>query len=232
MHKTSMLLNSVLSLCIAQVITSNLDDPDIHKEGTTPPAGSLVRSKCEDASDCMSHEVCYLPTNECKEQLTLSLTERSTCSTKDDCKENEMCYLNTKTCVCDLHSVEVLGACTLLKNQDCNSPQVKKFRDANGWEVVPYCNTWSNKSTKKEQFLGSYSTGSGVSNDLMEFKEGSSEHCGYARVAKMMYECYCDEYSCNSTTSYDTVNIFIGEFDPCVYTFYIFSPLACTDYVA
>ena len=34
-----------------------------------------------------------------------------------------------------------------------------QFRDANGWEVVPYCNTWSNKSTKKEQFLGSYSTG-------------------------------------------------------------------------
>jgi hypothetical protein len=42
--------------------------------------------------------VCYLPTNECKDQLTFSLRERSSCTNSEDCENNEVCYLNTKVC--------------------------------------------------------------------------------------------------------------------------------------
>ena len=56
--------------------------------------------KCQAASDCGSDQVCYLPTNQCKDQLTFStdlapqfrVGERSECALTEDCQDNEVCY--------------------------------------------------------------------------------------------------------------------------------------------
>ena len=52
--------------------------------------------KCQSASDCKTNQVCYLPTNECKDQLAFSLRERTDCTNSTDCNENELCYLPEK----------------------------------------------------------------------------------------------------------------------------------------
>ena len=53
-----------------------------------------------------------------------------------------------------------------------------------------------------------------------------------ARRSMMYYDCYCNEHDCDSSTpQYDDTSLWWGEFDPCIYTAYVFSPLACNHLV-
>ena len=70
----------------------------------------------------MTQQICYLPTNTCKDQLSFPATVRtaSDCENSTDCGKNEICYLPDKVsdretllnviplsnCVCRLGSVE------------------------------------------------------------------------------------------------------------------------------
>ena len=53
-----------------------------------------------------------------------------------------------------------------------------------------------------------------------------------ARRSMMYYDCYCNEHDCDSSTpQHDDTSLWWGEFDPCIYTAYVFSPLACNHLV-
>ena len=80
---------------------------------------SRVGDTCQSAEDCaanqvrilmlnvhlfsnvMSSQICYLPTNTCKDQLSFSVKERtaSDCSNSTDCNSNEICYLPDKVSI-------------------------------------------------------------------------------------------------------------------------------------
>ena len=80
---------------------------------------SHVGDTCQSAEDCaanqvrilrfndhlfsnmMSSQICYLPTNTCKDQLSFSVKERtaSDCSNSTDCNSNEICYLPDKVSI-------------------------------------------------------------------------------------------------------------------------------------
>jgi len=197
-------------------------------EGSKDARLATSTKKCQSASDCKSHQICYLPTNECKDQLTLSLTQRSTCATKDDCKENEVCFLSSKTCVCDLNSVEVLGSCQKLSTIGCNSANAVKFTDDNNWSLSPFCSAYAAHDELQKIHLGTYTTGTGLTEiDPMIFEKGDPVYCGFERSLKMYYFCYCDEYTCADNISHKTVDYFVGEYEQCEYTFLVFTPLAC-----
>ena len=80
---------------------------------------SHVGDTCQSAEDCaanqvrilmlnvhvfsyvMSSQICYLPTNTCKDQLSFSVKERtaSDCSNSTYCNSNEICYLPDKVSI-------------------------------------------------------------------------------------------------------------------------------------
>jgi len=188
-------------------------------------------TKCQTAADCKSNQVCYLPTNECKDQLTFSLRERSSCEKSDDCEDNEVCYLSTKKCVCNLGFIEKSGSCVSMKSLNCTETNSTKITDSSYWGVHPYCTAWGNSTvfgdkTGKLSF-GVFQSGSGVRGEPMVFSGGSDENCGAARSAELFYECYCDEYSCATEPAWNKTSLWWGEFNPCKYSAYVFTPLAC-----
>jgi len=188
-------------------------------------------TKCQSAADCKSNQVCYLPTNECKDQLTFSLREQSSCDESTDCKDNEVCYLNTKKCVCNIGYIEQSGDCVHIKTLNCTKTTSSQVEDTSDWGVHPYCSAWGHstehgdKNGKLE--FGSYESGTGVGDDAMVFSGGSKTNCGKARRALLYYECYCDEYSCTAEPAWNQTSVWWGEFNPCVYSAYVFTPLAC-----
>jgi len=190
-------------------------------------------TKCQSAADCKSNQVCYLPTNECKDQLTFSLRERSSCTNSTDCNSNEVCYLSTKKCVCDLGYFEQSGSCVSLKSLNCTETTSTKVTDSNLWGVQPYCFAWGNSTvfgdTNGKLSFGTYMTGTGIGDDPMMFIDGSKENCDNPRTAKLYYDCYCDEeeYDCTTEPAWNQTGLFWGEFNPCVYSAYVFTPLAC-----
>ena len=105
--------------------------------------------------------------------------------------------------------------------------------DEHFWGVHPYCSAWGNSSilgnSPKKISYGEYESGTGLKDDPMIFSGGNDISCAKPRSAEMFYECLCEEKSCNSKTAWNATEIWWGEFDPCKYSAYIFTPLACTD---
>jgi len=203
------------------------------------PEASIMKTndteslRCETAAECKSNQVCYLPTNECKDQLIFKLAQRSSCTTSADCLANEVCYLQTKTCVCDLNSVEVGGACKLIKQQSCTKPS--KQYSSDGWSVSPYCTASNEHPQHGTLALGDYTEGTGTPADQMLFTGGSDFHCdGSLRGASLEYVCYCEDFECTESTTIkaDAAELFTTEPMSCQYQFYVFTPLACSDRVA
>jgi len=200
---------------------------------------TLTGNSCQSAADCKTNQVCFLPTNTCKDQLSFSLKERTaSCSSKDDCNENEVCYLPDQKCVCDLTSIEQLGSCIKIQNLTCtDSISLTKIKDDSNWGVSPYCLAWGNDTINGDEFTGmlsygEYDHGTGVDGEPMVFLGGSDVSCKHKRSSRVYYECYCEEFDCEEETpEYNSTSLWWGEFDPCVYTAYIFTPLACDDLV-
>jgi len=188
-------------------------------------------TKCQSATDCKSNQVCYLPTNECKDQLTFSLRERSSCTNSEDCETNEVCYLSTSKCVCNLGYIEKSGTCVSMKNLNCTETTSSKVIDSAYWGVQPYCSAWGNNTAFGDEnaklSFGTFQSGTGVGSDPMVFSGGSKKNCGVARNAELVYECYCDEYSCSTEPAWNKTALWWGEFNPCTYSAYVFTPLAC-----
>jgi len=191
-----------------------------------------IRIECQTASDCMSHQICFLPTNECKDQLGFSLSQRSSCTSSSDCKENEICYLNTKTCVCEINSVEISGKCVSLTTVNCTSPYMQKYLDAYGWEIHPFCAVWGEFKNVGTIHLGDYFEGTGLGKNPMIFHDGSEKYCRKARVSSLQYLCYCDEFTCTNDVAASEKKYFVGEFENCVYSFFVFTPLVCNSIIA
>jgi len=196
---------------------------------------TTAATKCQSAADCKSNQVCYLPTNECKDQLTFSLRERSSCTNSQDCEDNEVCYLNTKKCVCNLGYIEKSGTCVSMKSLNCSETTSSKVIDSSYWGVHPYCSAWGNSSVfgdkNSKLSFGTFQSGTGVESDPMVFSGGSERNCGVARSAELFYECYCDEYSCTTEPAWNKTSLWWGEFNPCKYSAYVFTPLACSNKV-
>lgn len=193
-------------------------------------------TECQSGQDCSSSQVCYLPTNTCKDQLTLSLSQRSSCTKASDCKDGQVCYLATKTCVCDLGYIEQASSCKAHSTITCKTALSNdtKIADGDHWGVHPYCDSWGIHPKDGEKMsYGHYTSGSGrYDDDPMKFTEGSLYSCQSKRSAEMYYSCYCDEYSCTTEPDWNTIALWWGEFKPCHYTAYVYSPLACTSKVA
>ena len=75
--------------------------------------------------------------------------------------------------------------------------------------------------------FGTFQSGSGVGGEPMMFSGGSDRNCGVARKAELIYECYCDEYPCTTEPAWNKTTLWWGEFNPCKYSAYVFTPLAC-----
>lgn len=194
-------------------------------------------ARCQTGHDCKSSQVCYLPTNTCKDQLTLSLSQRSSCTQATDCNIGEVCYLPTKSCVCDLGYIEQAGECVLHSAIQCwtTLSNDTKIADEAHWGIIPYCGSWGIHpvNTGEKMSYGYYISGTGLTDDdPMKFIEGSRYSCDRERSAEMYYSCYCEEYSCTTEPEWNTTTLWWGEFDPCHYTAYVYSPLACKDKVA
>jgi hypothetical protein len=192
-------------------------------------------TKCQSAADCKSNQVCYLPTNECKDQLTFSLRQRSSCEKSEDCEDNEVCYLSTKKCVCNLGYIEESGTCMSMKSLNCTDTKSSKIIDSSYWGVHPYCSAWGNSTVFGDETgklaFGSFQSGSGVDGEPMVFTGGSESNCGGARSAELYYECYCEEYPCTTEPEWNKTTLWWGEFSPCKYSAYVFTPLACVSKV-
>jgi len=202
---------------------------------------SRVGDTCQSAEDCAANQICYLPTNTCKDQLSFSVKERtaSDCSNSTDCNSNEICYLPDKKCVCQLGSVESQGKCVTLKSLNCSDTvQITKIIDNQHWGVTPYCSAWGNSTLHGDKngmlSYGDYVRGSGLSDDPMLFMGGSEVSCKQKRSSKVFYDCYCDEFGCDDSAppQHNNTQLWWGEFDPCQYTAYVYSPLACDNLVA
>jgi len=204
---------------------NNETNPEVQPEAT----------ECQSAADCKSNQVCYLPTNTCKDQLIFSLSDKGSCSKASDCNDNEVCYLETQTCVCAIGYTEDDGSCVSLSTIDCNSTSsiASQVVDDNLWGVHPYCEAWGVKSnSQKKVSFGTFLSGSGSTDDPMLFTSGSSESCGVARSGRLYYSCYCEEFGCPTAPLSNVTSLWWGEFDPCVYSAYVFTPLACSTMVA
>ena len=100
---------------------------------------------------------------------------------------------------------------------------------------------------------GDYVRGSGLSDDPMLFTGGSEVSCKQVstshsdnswqcqcyyflqkRSSQVFYDCYCDEFGCDDSVPppHNATQLWWGEFDPCEYTAYVYSPLACDNLVA
>jgi len=198
---------------------------------------ATVATKCQSAEDCKSNQVCYLPTNECKDQLTFSLRQTSSCQNSTMCGNNQVCY--NKECVCALGYIEKSSECVALKSLNCTETfNSSKIVDTSFWGVQPFCVAWGNNTVfggaNGKLLYGNYESGSGSEDDPMMFTGGSSANCGKSRSAELIYECFCDEYpkDCETKTPvWNTTTLWWGEFRPCHYSAYVFSPLACTSLI-
>ena len=60
------------------------------------PSELLTRASYSYLELTSSPQVCYLPTNTCKDQLSFSLRARAECSSSAECGEHEVCYTPDK----------------------------------------------------------------------------------------------------------------------------------------
>ena len=101
---------------------------------------------------------------------------------------------------------------------------------------------------------GNYQTGTGLGGNPMTFEGGSDASCKKVTVkilcfnllfecsftmfqkrsSQLFYECYCDEFDCDDEEppSYNTTSLWWGEFEPCIYTAYVYTPLACDNFIS
>jgi len=198
--------------------------------------------KCQAASDCGSDQVCYLPTNQCKDQLTFStdlapqfrVGERSECALTEDCQDNEVCYQPSQRCVCALGFIEVSGECRALQDFTCaDTRNVSQMLDSSMWGVQPYCSAWGNNTLHGDKTgmlsYGEYQSGTGALTDPMLFLGGSDASCSKQRSCQLVYECYCEEFDCSvQSPEFNTTSLWWGEFNPCEYSAYVYTPLACS----
>jgi len=199
------------------------------------------KRKCQAASDCESHQICYLPTNQCKDQLSLFKAESDSsvsselrgCSLTEDCGDNQVCYQPSQTCVCSLGFIEISGHCRSLLDFNCSDTRsVSQIIDESEWGVQPYCSAWGNNTVYGDKTgmlsFGQYQSGSGTDSDPMIFLGGSHQSCGKQRTCQLVYSCYCEEFDCSETPDFNTTTLWWGEFQPCEYSAFVYTPLACS----
>ena len=148
---------------------------------------------------------------------------------------------------CEVLALRQVYHC-VVKHSDCF-----KITDESKWGVQPFCSAWGNDTVHGDRngklSYGEYQSGTGTTTDPMIFMGGSDVSCSKVilnipgileqyfmqqRSCQLVYECYCDEFDCAETPDLaaSTRTLWWGEFNPCEYSAFVYTPLACNELIA